>query len=69
MRMLIWIPLATILGLSLSLAILLARPAAPTIVLTIVTPAAAPAPVIKFTPNWTWPYAYAPCNAWSRICP
>ena len=66
--MLIWIPLATIIGLSLSLAMLLARPAAPTIVLTIVTPAAVSTPptLVHVTPCWTWPYAYAPCNAWSR---
>lgn len=67
MRILIWLPLATIIGLSFSLAILLARPVAPTIILTIVTPAAAPpAPVLQFTPTWTWPY---PCSGWSRICP
>ncbi len=69
MRILLWLPLATIIGLSFSLAILLARPVAPTIILTIVTPAAAPAPVLHFAPTWNWPYAYAPCNAWSRICP
>ena len=57
MRMLIWIPLATIIGLSLSLALLLARPAAPTIVLTIVTPAAAPS--VQVVPAWTHCYRYA----------
>jgi hypothetical protein len=64
MRILIWLPLATIIGLSLSLAILLARPAAPTIVLTIVTPAASPAPVVQVAPH----LHYAPCYAWSQYC-
>jgi hypothetical protein len=71
MRMLIWIPLATIIGLSLSLAMLLARPAAPTIVLTIVTPAAAPAPapatLVYVTPYLGY-WDNRPCYAWSQYC-
>jgi hypothetical protein len=61
MRILIWLPLATVLGLSLSLAILLARPTAPTIVLTIVTPAALPAPILQVNPRWD--FAFAPWYA------
>jgi hypothetical protein len=61
MRILVWLPLAAILGLSLSLAILLARPAAPTIVLTIITPAAGPAPVVEVAPYWgCWRTAICP---------
>jgi hypothetical protein len=46
-RILPWIPLATIIGLSLALAILLARPQSKVVIMTIVTP---PAPV----PAWSW---------------
>lgn len=71
MRILIWAPLATIIGLSLSLAILLARPAAPTVVVTIVTPASAPAPapttLVHVSPYWGY-WDSRPCYAWSQYC-
>lgn len=57
-RILPWIPLATIIGLSISLAILLARPPSNVVVMTIVTPPA-PAPIVlpSVQPAWcNWGY-------------
>ena len=71
MRILIWAPLATIIGLSLSLALLLARPAAPTIVFTIITPAAAVGntAVQGAPPLWWGCWAYRGCPHVGPCCP
>ncbi|MBA3461502.1 MAG: hypothetical protein H0T46_16190 [Deltaproteobacteria bacterium] len=66
-RILLWIPLATIIGLAISLAILLARPPANVVVLTIVTPSApAPAIVPGMWNTCTW-WGYSPV-AYPRWC-
>jgi len=68
MRFLYWIPLATILGLSISLAVLLSRPQAPTIVIMVVAAAPAPAAVVHVLPafchGWTARYSSVDLRPW-----